>query len=51
VVAGTRWLCARLDRLGFDHVVPGDFRVSMKFSARRPESARSSEVERAQASD
>ena len=37
-VAATRWLCAKLDRLVFDHVVPGDFLVSMKFSARKPAS-------------
>jgi hypothetical protein len=48
-VSGTRWICARLDRLVFDHVVPGDFRVSMKFSARRPGIAATPNVEREKA--
>ena len=35
-VDGFRWVCGGLDRLVMNHVVPGDFLVSMKFSARRP---------------
>jgi SAM-dependent methyltransferase len=36
LVTGVRWISRRLDVLVFDRVVPGDFCVSMKFSAYRP---------------
>ena len=35
-VEAVRWSSAKLDVLLFDHVVPRDLRVAMKFSARRP---------------
>jgi ubiquinone/menaquinone biosynthesis C-methylase UbiE len=35
-VAGVRWTTRHLDGLVFDRIVPADFLVSMKFSARRP---------------
>jgi SAM-dependent methyltransferase len=35
-VSGVRWITRALDTLAFNHVVPRDFRVSMKFSAFRP---------------
>jgi ubiquinone/menaquinone biosynthesis C-methylase UbiE len=38
-VSGLRWLCGKLDLLFFNHVVPGDLCVSMKFSAFRPAEA------------
>lgn len=36
-VSAVRWTSRKLDEAVFDRVVPADFLVSMKFSARRPE--------------